>query len=265
MDELPKQLRTSSILMDWSAAPWDTVVCGFPVILITRIEIREPAGPLSLREFEMARDRVGAGLVSCRISSQCMRESMLLEENGFKFIEMVYQPEIELSKSKPLTIDTNLSVSRANDDDMPQVLSIAAAAFRNERFHLDHRIKPGVSDLRYQNWVSTAMYDPRQELQVIRYCGRLIAFFITELLDDGTCYWHLTALDAAAQGQNHGRRVWTAMIELARSKGCERVRSSIVARNVRVLALYVRLGFRLLPPTMTFHWIRESQQETSSR
>jgi RimJ/RimL family protein N-acetyltransferase len=46
------------------------------------------------------------------------------------------------------------------------------------------------------------------------------------------------------------------MLHQARIAGAQRVYSSIVARNVKVLGLYARLGFQFAPPTMTFHWVR---------
>jgi len=48
------------------------------------------------------------------------------------------------------------------------------------------------------------------------------------------------------------------MMQFAREAGATEVRSSVVARNVRALNLYASLGFRLDPPTMTFHWLRAS-------
>ena len=97
---------------------------------------------------------------------------------------------------------------------------------------------------------------PSQRLHVIRDGSLLAAFFVTERLADGTCYWHLNAVTPDAQGKGYGRRAWLAMLHQAQGDGAQRVRTSIVARNHRVLNLYARLGFRFPPPLMTFHWVR---------
>jgi RimJ/RimL family protein N-acetyltransferase len=47
------------------------------------------------------------------------------------------------------------------------------------------------------------------------------------------------------------------MLRHARRIGAQRVRTSVVARNTRVLSLYARLGFTLPAPAMTFHWVKE--------
>ena len=95
---MSEQLSTPSLRMTWSEAPWDQAVCGFPVLQITAMEVRGTNAAKDLQLFERERDRLGVGLVSCRLPHECMAESMLLEDHGFRFIEMLYQPELELSK-----------------------------------------------------------------------------------------------------------------------------------------------------------------------
>lgn len=253
------QVNSGSLRMTWSRAPWDEVVCGYPVLQVTHMQVLGADAARDISAFERARDEVGAGLVSCRLPHDCLRESMLLEDHGFRFIEMMYQPEIALS-GFPVDVQENeLSVSRATDDDMPFLLEVARTAFRNERFWMDPRIARGVSDKRYQNWVASSQQHASQELHVVRDMGQTIAFFVLEVMSDGICYWHLTALAPGAQGKGYGRRVWSAMLEYAARRGARRVRTSIAARNVRVLNLYAGLGFRFLPPTMTLHWVRRDE------
>jgi GNAT superfamily N-acetyltransferase len=97
---------------------------------------------------------------------------------------------------------------------------------------------------------------PCQRLYVVREGHRLVSFFLTEMLPDGSCYWHLNAVAPDAQGQGYGRRAWLAMLDFAKVSGAKKVRTCIVARNHKVLNLYARLGFYFPPPLMTFHWVR---------
>ena len=253
---MSEQLNTPSLRMIWSEAPWDQAVCGFPVLQITAMEVRGANAANDLQIFEHERDRLGAGLVSCRLPHECMAESMLLEDRGFRFIEMLYQPELELSKRDGDRRQPDLVVCRAREDDLPSLMDMARTSFHNERFKIDHRLDSGVSDQRYQNWVATSHGHPTQELYVIRDGARRVAFFVTELLDDGTCYWHLNAVAPDAQGQGYGRQTWLSMLDHASQSGALRVRTSIVARNHRVLNLYARFGFYFPPPWMTFHWVQ---------
>ena len=257
---MPERLSTSSLQMEWSQAPWDQAVCGFPVMQITTLAVHGMNAGEDMQIFEHERDRVGAGLVSCRLLHECLTESMLLEDHGFRFIEMLYAPELHLSTRQIDQQVAQLVASRAREDDLPALLDIARTSFYNERFKMDPRLDREVSDRRYQNWVVSSLRHSTQELYVIRDGERRIAFFITELLGDGTCYWHLNAVAPDAQGQGYGRRAWVSMLNRAVKIGATRVRTSVVARNHRVLNLYASLGFRLSPPSMTFHWVRSRSQ-----
>lgn len=252
---MPELIETASLRLEWMRAPWDEAVCPFPVIQINSIDVRGGGARQDMRMFEDQRARIGAGLVSCRLPHDKLAESMLLEECGFRFIEMMYAPFLELTDSAPAVPENALAISLATDDDMPAVLDIAGRAFHNERFKMDPRLDPAISDRRFRNWVANTRGHPSQQLYVIFDGARLIAFFVVELQADGTCYWHLNALAPDAQGQGYGRRVWAAMLAHAARLGAGRVRTSVAARNTRVLALYARMGFTLPAPSMTFHWI----------
>ena len=249
-------MNTPSLRITWADAPWDQAVCGFPVLQITAIKVLGANADKDLQIFERERDRIGARLVSCRLSHECMTESILLEDHGFRFIEMLYQPELEMSTFDIDTHVASLEISRAGNDDLPALQEIARTCFHNERFKIDPRLDPAASDQRYMNWVVSSLTHPSQELYAIREGKMRIAFFVTEMLNDGTCYWHLNAIANDAQGKGYGRKIWMEMLSLASKSGARRVRTSIVARNHRVLNLYARLGFNFPPPSMTFHWVR---------
>jgi RimJ/RimL family protein N-acetyltransferase len=252
------RLDTGSLLLEWAEAPWDTAVFGLPVLQINRLEVRTPAADQDMVSFENTRDRLRSPLVSCRLSHEQLRESMFLEVHGFRFIEMLYQPEMENLDGIPVHQETGLSVWPANEQDLPVLMEIAGSAFHNERFHVDPRLDSRLGDQRYRNWIANSLTHPSQRLYAIRDGNCLVAFFVTELLPDGTCYWHLNAVAPGVQGKGYGLRAWLTMLRHARDSGARRVRTSIAARNHRALNLYARLGFRFSPPLMTFHWVRPS-------
>ncbi|MDW7773262.1 MAG: GNAT family N-acetyltransferase [Desulfobulbaceae bacterium] len=252
-------VETSGLLLEWTEAPWDTAIYGYPVLQIIRIEVIGPSAPDDLSSFETARDRLGAGLVSCRLPHERLNESMLLEDRGFRFIEMVYLPELDDLKNRSLREQSGLDIRLAVEGDIPALRDIAGSAFRNERLYMDPRLDAELSDERYRRWVHNSLSHPGQRLYVVTGDGYPVAFFITEMFPDGTCYWHLNAVAPEAQGRGYGRRVWNAMLGQAKSAGAVRVRTCIAARNHRVLNLYARLDFRFPPPLMTFHWVRPAQ------
>lgn len=250
-------IETPNLIMEWTEAPWDTVVFSFPVLQINKFEIFGSLAVEDFRTFEVARDSIEAGLVSCRLSHSCIQQSILLEDRGFRFIEMLYQPELLNLKDQNEFEDTGLCVSEAKREDVSGAMEIAGSVFHNERFHVDPRLNHTLGNQRYRNWVQNCIDHPTQKLYLIRDGEALVAFFITEMLPDQTCYWHLTAVASHAQGRGYGKRAWLSMLNLARNNNANRVQTCIVARNNRVLNLYARLGFRFPPPLMTFHWVKK--------
>lgn len=255
---MTEQIISPAMSMVWSLAPWDELVCAFPVIQITSIQVLGPNAQADMLKFEKVRDALGAGLVSCRLAHDRLAESMFLEDHGFRFIEMIHAPELALINFDAGDKFDLLNVRQASADDLPTLFEISRTAFKYERFKMDPRLDSGISDQRFQNWVASSLHHATQELYVISDSARTVAFFVTELLNDGTCYWHLNAVAPDAQGQGYGRRVWLSMLNQAAGVGAQRVRTSIAARNHRVLNLYARLGFTFQPPSMTFHWVKKS-------
>lgn len=249
-------IEHDALSLQWSEAPWDSVLFGAPVLQIEHIAVRGEGASGAMSRFNAARDAGGSPFVSCRLPHDKLRESMLLEQHGFRFIEMLFQPEYPDLQRAELLDPGGLTVHQAGPADLPAAIAAAGQAFHNERFHVDPRLPRGLGDLRYQNWVRSSLDHASQRLLVIRDGSTFVGFFILEMLPDATCYWHLTAIAPEQQGKGYGARVWTTMLAHARHGGAARVRTSIVARNHRVMNLYARLGFRFPPPAMTFHWVK---------
>lgn len=252
------EITAGPLRLAWAEAPWDTVVLGHPVVQISRIEADLGARADDLAPFVVACEAGGVELASCRLAHDRLRESMLLEEIGFRFIEMVYQPEFACSEWTQTGDERGLELVLASARDLPAIVELAGTAFGCERFHMDPRLPSGLGDLRYQNWVRNCLEHPSQRLYALREAGDLVAFFVVEMLVDGTCYWHLNAVSPARQGMGYGLRAWRQMMHQAFKDGARRVRTSFVARNHRVLNLYARLGFVFPAPSMTFHWVRSA-------
>ena len=255
-DGLAGHIDTEGLLLEWVEAPWDTAVFGYPVLQINHVEIRGPSAGTDFAGFEKIRAKLGVKIISCRLPHGYLRESMFLEDHGFRFIEMIYGPEYKQLQEFTVEQGEELAVMLADSNDLPEILAITESAFHNERFHVDPRLDHSLGSRRYCNWVRSSLEHDSQKLYVLRDKEIAIAFFVTERLDDGTCYWHLNAVAPDVQGHGYGRRAWLTMMNLARKEGARQVKTSIVARNHKVLNLYSSLGFRFPPPMMTFHWVR---------
>jgi len=251
---------TSDLRVMARLTPWDTDCFGFAVGQIDTIECLNTVSDTSVMEsFFQWLDLNAIRLVSCRIPYENLTESMLLEVSGFRFVETVLHPYLELSDSR-YQEESGLSIEPAKLTDMDTLDAIAAKAFTHGRIHADTRLGPALGNKRYRCWVSNTLTHPRQKLlKVINEEGSIVALFITEMASDENIYWHLTAIAPQYHGQGYGWRVWNAMLAQHAREGIRSVSTTITAGNVPVLNLYSKLGFRFLPPEMTFHWLRESK------
>lgn len=250
-------VSSPSLRLAARAVPWDIDAFGFPVAHIHDLEVIDQSGAKT--DFVRFREWLGCNsvrIVSARLLHDRLRESMFLEAHGFRFVEMVLHPALEQLQAMDIPRD-DLQIALAQQSDLPALEDIAQHAFHHERYHVDPRLNPKVGDLRYRRWVANSLAHPTQRLIKIEDGQRLIGLFLVESREDRSAYWHLTAVAPAWQGRGYGYRVWRAMLHYHQAGGCERLSTTISARNVAVLNLYAKLGFRFRPPEMTFHWVKD--------
>lgn len=254
----PDDFDLSSAFLRLSAkvVPWDSDVFGFAVAQIQHLRVFDSHRAMGdYARFQDWLDTGRVGIVSSRLPHHQLRESMFLEANGFRFVEMVLHPTLENLQSLDIPQDS-LRITPACDSDLHLLEDIAERAFRHERFHVDPRLDPRLGDRRYRRWVTNSLGHPVQRLLKITDDQRLVAMFLVESRDDRSAYWHLTAISPKWQGRGYGHRVWRSMLRHHQAEGCETLMTTISARNVAVLNLYSKLGFRFQPSEMTFHWVR---------
>jgi GNAT superfamily N-acetyltransferase len=254
-------MQTATIEADGAAiealvVPWDTEIFGFPVAQVSRIEIHDGAQPVALlRQFEDWCTERDVRLVSCRLDHTMLRESMTLEGLGFRFVEMVYEPQLN-SLAELAAPRHTVEVAEAGPADIDTIESIAHDAFETGRYLLDWRLPPELSRRRYARWVRTSFEGRDQTVLKAEIDSTLVGFFIVERRPDDSVYWHLTAIAPGWQGRGIGMSLWQTMLRRHAAEGATSVRTTISGHNVPAMNLYARLGFSFSAPQMTFHWLR---------
>jgi RimJ/RimL family protein N-acetyltransferase len=252
------RLETGALSLAYFHVPWDSDIFGFPVAQIAEMRVLNPALALAdLAPFRAWLDHESIRLTSCRLPHERLHESMLLEQIGFRFVEMVLHPHLADLQAYPCA-PQKLSVELADSADLPAIEAIAAHAFGHERFHVDPRLDRTLANHRYLVWVRNSHGHPTHRLYKICDGADLVAFFVTENKPDGLCYWHLTAISPAFQGRGYGKRVWLEMLHYHQREGMARIGTTIAACNTTVLNLYASLDFRFQPPEITLHWMPDA-------
>jgi Acetyltransferases len=254
------RIERAGAVLECSLVPWDSEIFEFPVAQIGHIELREgaPATEL-LQAFDAWCADHDVRLVSCRLDHLQLRESMALEEHGFRFVETVYGPRLE-SFERVAAPRHTLQVNEATLDDLAELSEIASTAFTTGRFLLDSRLPPALSNRRYATWVRNSFDEPRQQVLKAEADGDLVGFFIVERRPDASFYWHLTAIAPEWQGKGIGLSLWQTMLIRHREEGATYVETTISGHNLPAINLYGRLGFSFASAQMTFHWLRDPKR-----
>ena len=250
-------LDNSRLALTARLLDWDTESLGAPVAQVDHIELRgAPASADTAAVHDwLAANRVA--LASCRLPEARLRESFFLEAAGFRFVEMVYGMRLPLSAEVTPADAPDVCWEPARPQDLPALAAVASSAFETGRWHVDPRVGAAASGRRYAHWVRRSLAGGSQQVLLVRDGAGVAGFFIVEDLDDGSSYWHLTAVSPTHQGRGWGRRLWASMIRRHAAAGRQAVRTTIAARNLAVVNLYARLGWRFDDCQMSFHWVPE--------
>jgi RimJ/RimL family protein N-acetyltransferase len=250
------ELRHGTASVRCTIVPWDTRIMGVVCGQLEDLTVGTDDDTRAVLADVLAwSESVSAGFMSCRLDHRALRESMAIESIGFRYVETILRPALSLTS--PIDAPgTQLEVGVAGPADASALERIARRAFTTGRFAMDWRLPVTVNGERYAAWVRTSMAGGSHQVFAARDRGEVVGLFITEDRDDGTAYWHLTAMDPARQGQGLGKQVWHRMLRRHREDGMRAVETRISSHNSAVLNLYARLGFRFEDPEMTLHWVR---------
>ena len=240
-------------VLECALVPWDSEIFGFPVAQIRRFDLGEGARPAEVLDvFDAWCTSHDVRLVSCRLDHLQLRESMALEERGFRFIEMVYGPRFD-SFGAIAAPKHDLQVAEATPADVARIEDVAYSAFTTGRFLLDDRLAPELSRRRYATWVRNSFASPEHTVLKAEADGDLVGFLIVEQRPDQSVYWHLTAIAPDWQGKGIGMSLWQTMLIRHRTEGATFVETTISGHNLPIINLYARLGFSFASAQMTFH------------
>ena len=249
-------LQTPALRLAAALVPWDTESFGVPVAQVQQIHVQDrPAADAEMQRLLAWFDSQGVDLAACRLDHSRLLESAALERIGFRFIEMVYGMEINPQRLQS-GADAPLAVQwrRAVKADLVELQQLAADAFATGRWNMDWSVGQSLGGRRYADWVARSLVDAKHEVLCAVVDGQTTGLFIVEPASDGSVYWHLTAVGPKWQGKGLGKAMWRSMLHRHARDGATSVHTTISARNVPVVNLYARLGWRFVNCQMSYHW-----------
>lgn len=251
-----ESIDTNALKLDYFLVPWDTEIIQKPVADVADIEILDESLVLDdYRNFTDWCEREHIYLCSCRLGHDRIVETLFLEQQGFRLIELNYRPQLAGLQGLSLKND-EFEIVRAEHTDKHLLADIAVSIFQHGRFHQDPRIGPELGNKRYRAWMLNAFELPHQQVYKCMHDDNIAAFFVAEQPEQKHCFWSLVGMAPAYQGKGLAKSIWRHMLAMHQTEGIDTVSTSITSHNVPVFNLYVALGFRFPAPQSTFHWVR---------
>ena len=117
--------------------------------------------------------------VSCKVPLERVTDTHVLERHGFNLIECQIRSCIKLRKPFDVSAFGQYAFEQViREEDLPEILEIAATTFVHDRFSMDLALPPEVSGNRYKEYVLKSFHSPDEAVcrLVERASGRTVAF-----------------------------------------------------------------------------------------
>jgi len=245
--------------------PWETRNLGIASFAVNDAFLERPDERLLKECLAREADAHGSFFVQARFKTDT-GISRVLEKNGFYFVEATVCPHSNLSKNGQLrtfAIDPasflparyaladieRVSLDRNDSARCDAVRQIAGESFSDDRFHADYNCEQSVADRRFVYWVDDLMADPGVVFDVMLLKERPIAFMARKSED-----LILAGFARKYAGAGLGDFLWLSVLRQLKEAGLNQARTLISVRNILVLNLYARLGFKFRDPCATFHY-----------
>jgi hypothetical protein len=102
-----------------------------------------------------------------------------LERNGFQLVECQIRAAVKLRKPYDMARFGRYAFEQVRrEEDLAEVLAIAATTFGHDRWKVDPSLAPGLAGSRYRHYVEQSFHDPRERVYRLldRDTGRTLGF-----------------------------------------------------------------------------------------
>lgn len=217
---------------------------------------------------EINKNKEGKFFVQVKVPSTSSSEMRALQNIGFRFAEMSFDPWLRIERAQildeykktperfhPSEFDRNKFTKSCHSVvNLPQVyktkiLEISTAVFKDDRFHMDPLCLSKIADDRIAKWISEDIFpDMTVKCTLISDTNNIVGYILWK---DGR--FILGGLCSEYIGQGLAKMLYLESMMDVFNAGASELSTTISANNVEVLNLYSRLGFSFRAPTYTLH------------
>jgi len=229
---------------------WDREHFGFGVGRLEHFFAADPEAADTAVDWACAQlAEQNVRMCAARLTVEDLVAIGALERAGFTFQEQMVLPWRRLDTWEP----RGFGASRLTEPgDVPEMCSIARAAFRTDHFHTDPRFDGAAADGVYERWIRSWHQVPPHgaRSRVLLVEGRVAGFFMYRVEEPSpalggvrTADLVLGSVDPQHAGKGLGWRLYCDTVDDLKPRA-DLVHVLVVTRNAAVVNLYMKLGFR---------------------
>jgi ribosomal protein S18 acetylase RimI-like enzyme len=248
---------------------WDSRVLGMPaarIDLFAAGSYPERAAAVDAILDSALAQAVASGVrhVSVRVDAEDDAAIHRLEGRGFLTVDALMTFGAPLAALGSATdADAGVMTRPVDAADIQAVESIAAASFRDGRFHSDPSIAPEIATAVYRTWAAACCENRAADHTIVAVDDGRVAGFVacriqadtSTFLDQPTGTIILIATASAARRRGVGAALVSAATRWFRSRGAIAAEVGTQLRNIAAGRLYERSGFRLVSGALSFRII----------
>lgn len=234
----------------------DSQVLGF--------DIWNLKGAATVEEFKSVIDRLSSSnrrfYVSSKFPIHEISAINAAEQAGFEFVETQFRTSLRLRKTYDVTRHPYEYVRVKSEDQLNEVLSIAATTIEHDRFSRDPRIGAQLSGERYKQFLRDSYHNSRDEIWCVasKSTGQILTFRSHRILDENEVLLLLGGVHPEHKDVGLGVISSYFCFNQLKSSGFKLARTHISAANIPIVNLEVgNFDFRV---TDTFVILRRVQE-----
>ena len=180
-----------------------------------------------------------------------------LPRMGYNFVETVFHVAVRRGEYRPSAelarFDRGLRVvERTETGDRERVYTlIRSGIFKSDRVSMDPAFTPAQSGNRYANWLGQMLGEGGRLYEVLQG-EKPFGFFVITRVDEQTVDPVLMGLYDEERDRGMGALMHKKMLDTCFTYACQRVASTIVSNNLKVLRVYVNAGASITDTLYTY-------------
>ncbi len=192
----------------------------------------------------------------CEFDAAYKRIGHLLAGCGGSLGDVLVTLERDLNGFEPSGAD--FPVVPAVEEDLPEIIAMAADSFEHSRFFHDSRFDPAKVRQLYPQWVSNA-FAGAEQFHVIKKIGKIQAFLsVQENAADQALIIRLLAVAGQWRGMGLGQTLLDWAADFAWERGLSAIRVGTQVNNYPAIRLYEKNRFRTIRALLRYHfWLEE--------